>query len=88
MTPEEAFGKAVQELRRQRRLSQEGLAFAAGLHRTYISLLERGQRSPKLATIFRLAEALDVRASEVVALSEEGMRSPDSRNGADADAQA
>ena len=70
MTPEQAFGRAVRTLREERGLSQERLAFESGLHRTYISLLERGQRSPKLGTIFRLAEVLAVRPSVLVERAE------------------
>src|SRR5207237_18538 len=70
MTPEQAFGRAVQALRRERGLSQERLAFESGLHRTYISLLERGLRSPKLGTIYRLAAVLAVAPSELVQRAE------------------
>lgn len=55
-------------LRRQRKIcnkSQEMLAFDAGLDRTYISLLELGQRSPTLNTIFKLCEALNITFSEL-----------------------
>ncbi len=70
ITPEQAFGKAVQTLRQEQGFSQERLAFESGLHRTYISLLERGLRSPKLATVFRLAEVFTVKPSELVARAE------------------
>lgn len=61
-----AFGIVLCRLRRQRSLSQEALGFEADLARTYISLLERGQRSPTLNTIFQLASALSVGVDEVV----------------------
>lgn len=60
------FGQVVQELRRRRGLSQEELGFETGLHRTYISLLERGKRSPTLTTLIQLATALNVPPSEIV----------------------
>ena len=47
-------------------ISQEELADRAGLHRTEISLLERGGRSPRLGTIVRLASALEVPAGELL----------------------
>ena len=47
-------------------LSQEELAFEAGLHRTYISLLERGVKSPTLNVLFRLADALDIPPSQFI----------------------
>lgn len=57
------------ELRRAREaagLTQEELAFRAGLSRPYISQLERDLKSPTLEVLLRLAEALGVRASELV----------------------
>lgn len=50
-------------IRRQRKragLSQEALASASRLHRTELSLLERGERDPRVSTLVRLARALDV----------------------------
>jgi transcriptional regulator with XRE-family HTH domain len=55
----------------QRAVPQEHLAALAGLHRTYISLLERGLRNPSLTVIRRLAEALGVTATDLVAAFEE-----------------
>ena len=53
-----SFGQALRQLRLERGMSQEELGFASGYHRTYISLLERGKKSPSLQTIFQLAKAL------------------------------
>ena len=58
-------------VRKSRYVSQERLALIAGLDRTYISLVERGLRSPTIRTVVRLAEVLDVRPSEVVRCMEE-----------------
>ena len=58
------FGSRVREQRRG--LSQEGLAEQAGLHRTYIGSVERGERNISLVNILVLAEALDVDAGELV----------------------
>ncbi len=55
-----AFGFRVRDLRLQAGLSQEQLAEHAGLHRTYVSSLERGQRNVGLDNILKLAAALDV----------------------------
>lgn len=60
------FGEVVQELRRKRGLSQEEFGFECELHRTYISLLERGKRIPSLTTIIQLAITLKVPPSEMV----------------------
>jgi transcriptional regulator with XRE-family HTH domain len=54
------FGSNLRQARVRAGLSQERLAFAALLHPTEISLLERGARDPQLATIVRLAHALRV----------------------------
>jgi transcriptional regulator with XRE-family HTH domain len=52
-------------LRRARALSQEELAFRAGLHWTYVSSTERGKRNVSLVNIERLATALDVEIAEL-----------------------
>jgi len=65
-----AFGMALREVRNTRSLSQEELSFECGSHRTYIGQLERGQKSPSLRTIFKLAKALKVLPSELVRRSE------------------
>jgi len=70
MTPEEAFGKVLKEIRHERSLSQEELGFESGYHRTYISLLERGRKSPSLNTIFQLVAALGVSPSEILRRTE------------------
>jgi transcriptional regulator with XRE-family HTH domain len=71
---DETFGHVLRELRVRRHLSQEALSFACGRHRTYVSLLERGQSSPSLRTIWLLADALDVRPSEMLRRVEKLLR--------------
>lgn len=66
MTVEEAFGLTLQSLRKARKLSQEKLGFESGYHRTYISQLERGQKSPSLKTVFHLAAALKASPTQIV----------------------
>ena len=70
MTPEQAFGKVLREIRNEHSLSQEALGFESGYHRTYISLLERGRKSPSLNTVFQLAAALGVSSSEILRRTE------------------
>jgi len=60
------FGKAVRDERQRRKMSQEILAFDSGLHRTYISSVERGQRNISLLNIHRIAKALKVEARDLV----------------------
>ncbi len=56
--------KRIRQIREGKELSQEGLADIAGLHRTYVSSVERGERNVTVDSLERLAEALgvDVRA--------------------------
>ena len=67
---EQGFQHALVYARHQAGVSQEALAAIAGLDRSFVSLLERGQRTPTLKTIFLLAEALDISATELVRLTE------------------
>jgi transcriptional regulator with XRE-family HTH domain len=64
--PVAAFGERVRSARLARGLSQEELAEAAGLHRTYVGSAERGLRNVSLQNILRLAKALDVRPGELL----------------------
>lgn len=54
------FGDKIRDLRKQKGLSQEELAFRSGLHRTYISDIERGSRNVSLKNIEKIAKALGV----------------------------
>jgi transcriptional regulator with XRE-family HTH domain len=64
--PRELFGRKVRQVREARGLSQEEVAIAANLHRTEISLLERGGRDPRLSTIVRVARALKTTPSALL----------------------
>ncbi len=65
-TVQATFGRRLRELRQRAGLSQEDLAYRAGLHRTYVSDVERGTRNVSLVTVARLAAALRLNASELV----------------------
>ena len=60
------FGVRVREARIRQRLSQEELAALAGVHRTYIGTVERGERNPALVNIVRISDALDIDPSALV----------------------
>ncbi len=67
-TIEKRFGHRVRELREAKGLSQEELAFIAGVHRTYLGGIERGERNPSLKNIAAIAKALKVSLSELFQL--------------------
>ena len=70
-----AFGAAVRALRQEKGLSQEQLALQAGVDRSYVGGIERGERNASLTNVFKLADALEVEASEIHARAEAGARS-------------
>jgi transcriptional regulator with XRE-family HTH domain len=63
---EPLFGTVVRQHREARGLSQEELADQCDLHRTYISQLERGLKSPSLRSLVAIAEALQSRPSHLM----------------------
>jgi transcriptional regulator with XRE-family HTH domain len=67
----DGFARVLRKKRSKLGISQEALAHEADLHRTYISQLERGMKSPSLSTIAALAYALDVRPYELVKAAED-----------------
>jgi transcriptional regulator with XRE-family HTH domain len=67
----EAVGQAIRRVRRQRHWSQEQLAGASGLHRTYISIVERGQRNASLVSLVSIADALEVKLSRLITIAEQ-----------------
>lgn len=66
MEIKEAFGLLLQKKRKEKKYSQQYLADKAGLDRTYISLIERGGRSPTLTTLYKLSNALECETSELI----------------------
>lgn len=59
------FGDRVREERRKRNLSQEQLAGKAGVHRTYIGMIERAEKNITLENIQKIASALDIKLSDI-----------------------
>ena len=60
------FGKIVAEKRKAIGISQEELAHKAELHRTYIGMVERGEKNITIKSIFKLSSALDCSIEELV----------------------
>lgn len=54
------FGNKVREIRKDKNISQEELAFKANLHRTYIGMIERAEKNITLINIEKIAKALEV----------------------------
>lgn len=67
----QAFGPALRKLREERDLSQEAAALACGIDRAYFGQLERAIKIPTLKTVWRIADGLDTRPSELLARAEQ-----------------
>ena len=59
------FGKLVRRLRQEEGYSQEDFSFRVGLHQTYVSSIERGERNVTIGTADRIADALGVTLAEL-----------------------
>jgi transcriptional regulator with XRE-family HTH domain len=75
----EEFGKRIRQLRTERNLSQEELSFQTGFHRTYIGMVERGERNLSLSNIGVFAKTFDMSISALFDFSEPDL-SPHSQN--------
>ena len=68
------FGRNIRRIRKERQLSQEGLAAVAGIDRGYMGHVERGEKNITIVNVFRIADALGVKPGE---LFEEGSEKSD-----------
>lgn len=66
-------GTVIQRIREEHRQSQELVSGLAGIGRSHLSAIERGERKPTMETFFRIAYALDIRPSELMRAIEEAM---------------
>lgn len=67
------FGRVLRDERKRAKLTQEELGFEANLQRNYISLMELGRYQPTIETIFKIAFALKIPPSSLVAKIEGGL---------------
>jgi transcriptional regulator with XRE-family HTH domain len=72
--PKWAFGIVLRQARQGKGLSQEQLAAAAGLDRSFISMVERGIQSPNIVVLLKITEVLKVPAADLIAKTETAMR--------------
>ena len=70
----QAIGRVLREQRTARGLSQEALALSADVDRTFVSQIERGIRQPTLTTLCKLAAALEIQPSTLVARMEKAFK--------------
>ena len=70
MNIEVAFGKVIRQMRKEKDISQEKLAFECGLDRTFISLIERGKRQPTLRTIQKISTYFAIKPSVIIEKTE------------------
>jgi transcriptional regulator with XRE-family HTH domain len=70
-----AFGRTLRKARRDRDLSQEALADEAGLSAKHVGEIERANKDPRLTTVMKLAEALELRSGELFDLVDRRLES-------------
>ncbi len=69
----DVVGRVIQRFREDRKKSQEVISGLAGIGRTHLSAIERGERKPTLETFYKIGEALDVKPSVLLAAIEAEM---------------
>ena len=74
----EAVSSVLRKLRRKKGLSQEVVSGLAGIARTHLTMIETGAKQPNLETFWKLAQALDISASQLMHLVEQEMAKEDS----------
>jgi transcriptional regulator with XRE-family HTH domain len=73
--PAKAFGATVRALRTERGIAQEALAYRAGIERSHMGKIERGEHMPTLALIITIARALECSSADVMAETERRLAS-------------
>jgi len=60
------FGEKIRKVRREKDISQEKLAYEAGIERSYMGAIERGERNPTLLKVYRIVTTLKVNSSDLL----------------------
>jgi transcriptional regulator with XRE-family HTH domain len=74
--PAIAFGAAVRDVRTDLGIAQEALAHVAGIERSHMGKIERGEHTPTLPMILRIARALKCSSAHLMALTEAKLAEP------------
>lgn len=69
-----SLGQTIRDLRKNRGYSQESFALTVGLHRTYISDIERGERNVSLHNLVRIANTLEMPLSQLLGIAERSLK--------------
>lgn len=77
MDPGDAFGKVLRIVRKEAGMTQEGLAHAAKVDRTFVSMIERGERQPTVRVLFKLADALSTSPVTLVEMTQQMVKQAD-----------
>lgn len=65
-----AVGRVIHQLRTQKHMSQDVLSGLAGIARSHLSMIETGSKQPNFETLWKIAQALDMKTSDLVKLIE------------------
>lgn len=66
MLDSKIVGKVIAEFRKKKGISQEVISGLADIGRTHLSAIERGERKPTLETLYKIANALNVKMSDII----------------------
>ncbi|MGM9554402.1 MAG: helix-turn-helix domain-containing protein [Faecousia sp.] len=67
-------GRVIQQFRENKGMSQEVVSGLAGIGRTHLSAIERGERKPTLETFYKIGQAMQIRPSALLAAIEEEVK--------------
>ncbi|MBE6776449.1 MAG: helix-turn-helix transcriptional regulator [Ruminococcaceae bacterium] len=73
MLDSKIVGETIAVARKRKGISQDVLSGLAGIGRTHLSAIERGERKPTLETLYRISLALDMKMSDIVIMIEDKM---------------
>lgn len=69
-----AFGQALRQVRVEKKVSQDTLALRCNIERSYLGKIERGEHIPSLDAFFKIAEGLEMNASDLIVLTQTNIK--------------